>query len=154
MKGLFHINTWKSYRIRDRMSSQQVFVFQGGLFPQTFWDLVGSRALSLSTWLTMYSLMMASDGVLGRAQAFYEHFIWSEGGVQRGLPIKDASACAASIIVESWWVEFPESSMSPAELTDYDRRLRGKRPSQEELRSTSTWTSSSVDFFLSAINYN
>ena len=65
------------------------------------------------------------------------HMKW--GGVQCGLPITDASACAASIIVESWWVEFPETSMSPAELTDYDRRLRGKRPSQEELRSTSTW---------------
>ena len=65
------------------------------------------------------------------------HMKW--GGVQRGLPITDASGCAASIIVESWSVEFPETSMSPAELTDYDRRLRGKRPSQEELRSTSTW---------------
>ena len=59
------------------------------------WQLCS--AFSFSTWLTLYSLMMASDGVLGRAQAFYEHFIWSEAEYnvvslsQMPLPVLQAS---------------------------------------------------------------
>lgn len=89
----------------------------------------GLKSLELVTALTSY-LILPNDGILGRAEAKASSYLllWSE---------EEYNVVSLSQMPLLW----------PARgACEYSSRLRGKTPSQAELRSTSSWTSSSVDF--------
>ena len=73
------------------------FFARGAFFAQTFWDLVSSRALSLSTW-PKFGSVMASDSDHKKSSGLLISLHVQRGTLRCDLPSADASACVASIL--------------------------------------------------------